>query len=318
MNFTLSGFNQGVQQGNNNIMGNGPPFVPVTPFSVSTVTEVSTVDIFVFVARGHESEQARRACVAMELEHEPPVGVLKPGDEPKWRYLRKRSGRRTIRITFHNVDHSGRVELSPDLFPKDESIYVTSVGCCLGHPSIKVRTVIPILRAFLEDSHGPQECSKGTDKLDRACDMYNTSAEGGISVVKDRVIRPSKPHTKDFLAQSDKLKELLPTPTVYTCVGDDTAKPKTTNLSRDALAELLEGKGCICLDMEIGTLWKQCKIMNDNYSRKITILPAFKGVSDNGAESLADFMMMKETNKEPATYNACMFMIMFLEKYFEG
>lgn len=260
----------------------------------------SPVSVLCVIAKHHEFESVKEACGIMGYT---PVDSL-----PKiWR-VRKESSRQPIEISFMLLDFTG-----PDVVGKltAEDVngydYFTTVGCCAGHPWLKLETVIP----FVEASVGRHRVKCKTELkqgLDTAAKKYAELARNGTCTAS--MLNTAKPDTTTAFISKDKVlhPDLLREPLVLTV-------PKLTDAMERCLADILEAVQAIGLEMEVGYLWQKIESMSRSDGQKLAILPAFKGINDTGASTM-DSKRIRVEHRRKAAKNACFAMLVYLDAHF--
>jgi hypothetical protein len=230
----------------------------------------------------------------------------------------QREKKRSIEVTILFTDQMGvGVTDVLKLVNLSNFEYITTVGCCAGHPSLKLETVVPIMSANVELDKEIKTYKCAADvSVDGCVVIYNEMTHVFPELKGSCMIRPKKDNPLCLINPeqvSPHFKELLNVPTVFSSSG-----PSATEWTQEALAKYFEENKVICLEMEIGHIWQKLYYLQKMNKKVPKILPAFKGVSDTGAETAEASKAIRDEHRNQATYKACVAMLVFLNSYLQS
>lgn len=256
------------------------------------------------VAKHHENDSIKRiifeSCEQLGFVLSPAGSEVESELETTWKVTKTFDHKLNIEVVFYLLDRAGpsAIKSIPDTV-LERFTFVTTVGCCAGSVNLPLELVVPVLRADV----GIEEvtCDFGPEKgLDGASIAIGKRVTEKICT--EGILNPTK---------AEEQRYGLP----VSCVEYPRVITVESKVDKPSDLEKLfnDHDQAICLDMEIGYLWKRIKDskLKDRLT-KLRVFPAFKGVSDHGDEE------ERKAHRVPATKNACVAMLEYVQVHFQS
>jgi hypothetical protein len=187
-------------------------------------------------------------------------------------------------------------------------------------------TAVPITASHLEGTPATEDIRVSDLGLDTFKNLY--AAAAGVAILGPLIRNAdgdfaSPPLLADLVMQqvmsgdsARLLKQLLTAPRVFTTTADEPSEK-----AKEELKDLLHEHNCVVLEMEIARYWRF--LLNECGVQPHKLLPAFKGVSDDGYPDDMDNEMgeaesrrIRGENRVKATRSAAVAMLCYVEARF--